>query len=245
MIVGLFFVGSLFHHDQYFPYSRVIKTDNGTIYVRLNFTTPDAFIAQQSMDVHVQIFEMGLQYPNGTVVPQSPPLSNNLRIGTYYVVIVDARKPYESFPDVIQNYTGAVLAPSESQQKPTLQMAGNDKVIFPLSGDYTGYLLITTYPKAIPLGRVISVSPPEASLQLASNNITTGLSIIVVGLTLVQVGLALHRKNKDTPNELTNRSIVTPPQNASKHVEFDIRLAQIGMRFGAFFAMGQQFSQSV
>lgn len=197
MIAGLLYVGSWTHSDVYFTYSRVFKIDNGTIYVRLNFTSQDAFIAQKSIDVHAQIFEMGLRYPNGTIVPMPPPLSNNLRLGTYNVIIVDAKKPYESFPDVLQNYTGALIIPAEVTQKPTFQMAGDDKVFFPLAGDYLGYMTISTYPgKVIQLGRVMEVSPPEASLQVISNNIGIGLSMIVVGLTIVQIGLVIHTKKK-------------------------------------------------
>jgi len=245
MISGLFYVVSWVHHDVYFTYSRVIKIDNGTIYVRLNFTTQDAFIAQKSIDVHAQIFEMGLVYPNGTVVPSPPPLSNDLRIGTYYVVIVDAKKPYESFPDVIQNYTGALFTPAVLQQKPTLQIAGDDKVVFPLAGDYVGYLLVTTYPeKTISLGRVMNVSPPEASLQVASNNIGSGLSMIVVGLTIVQIGLVLHTRTKPITHNSTNHPMEAPPRGSDMPEE-SLRIQKQITYLGIYTTAGMSIGASI
>lgn len=204
MLFGLSYVvniGSLIHHDDvYSPYvSGPINLENGTIFVVLNFTTTDAFIAQKSIDVDMEIVEKSVIFENNTVAPYSPPLPNDYRIGSYNLMIINARNSDSTFPHTVMNYTGAYISPSDYKHKPILQIKGDDKVIFPLAGDYIAYLLVTPYDhpeQAISLGRVMNVSPPETSLQIISNNIGIGLSIIVVGLTVVQIGLALHISKK-------------------------------------------------
>lgn len=203
MSMGLSFVlnwGFWIHHNVDFLYvSSPINLENGTIFVILNFTTTDAFVAQKSMDVNMQVVEKSVIYENGTIAPFPHPLSNNYRIGSYNLMIINARNSDSTYPHTELNYTGAFISPSDYKQRPILQINGTDKVIFPLAGDYTAYLLVTAldHPETgIPLGRVMNVSPPEASLQVASNNISIGLSIIVVGLTIIQIGLALHTSKK-------------------------------------------------
>jgi len=245
MGVGSSYVTNLcpwIHREVPFTYvSNPIVIDNGVLFVTFDFNATDAFVAQNPMDVNLHIDEPSLIYPNNTIISHYHPLSNDLRQGTYNVVIVGAINSDLKYPLTISNYTGAVIIPTDYKSSPVLHVNGTSKVTFPLAGDYTAYLIVTapSHPELhIPLTRVMNVSPPEAALQLESNNITAGLSIIVVGLTLVQVGLALHRKKKDAPNELTNHSIATPSQDAGKHVEFEIKLAKIGMIFGAQTAVG-------
>ncbi|CUR52805.1 exported protein of unknown function [Nitrosotalea devaniterrae] len=208
MSTGLSFVlnfGSWVHHDVNFLYvSNPINLENGTIFVILNFTTTDAFVAQKSMDVNMQVVEKSVIYENGTIKPFPHPLSNDYRIGSYNLMIISARNSDSTYPHTELNYTGAFISPSDYKQKPMLQINGNDKVIFPLAGDYTAYLIVIAlnHPEqSIPLGRVMNVSPPETSLQVSSNNIGIGLSIIVVGLTIVQIGLASHTIKKHRSSE--------------------------------------------
>lgn len=245
MVLGLSYVFNLdpwLHREVPYTYtSNPIVIDDGILFVTLDFNATDAFVAQNSMDVAIHIDEPSFINESNIITPQKHPLSNELRHGSYYVIIIDAKNSDQRYPETISNYSGALVQPIHYSPKPVLHAEGNSKVIFPLAGDYTAYLIVDyeSHPEVhIPLGRVMNVSPPEASLQLESNNIITGLSIIVVGLTLVQVGLALHRKKKDTPKELTNHSIIAPPQDAEKYVKFEIKLAKIGMVFGASAAVG-------
>lgn len=207
MSVGLSFVlniGPWVHHSIASPYLKSINLENGTIFLILNFTTTDAFVAQKSMDVDMQIVEKSTIDKHGVITPFPHPLSNNFRIGSYNVMIIDARNSDSSFPHTELNYTGAYISPSDYKEKPILRIQGNGKVIFPFAGDYTAYLLVSPYNHAeisIPLGKVMNVSPPEASLQVTSNNIGTGLSIIVVGLTIIQIGLALQTSKKYRSSE--------------------------------------------
>lgn len=157
------------------------------------------------------------------------------------MIIVGAINSDLKYPLTISNYTGAAIFSTEYHKSPVLHVKGNSRVTFPLAGDYTAYLIVNaqSHPELhIPLANVINVSPPEAELQLKSNNITTGLSIIVVGLILVQVGLALDRKRSDKPNELRNHSTIQPNQDTETHIGFEIKLAKIGMVFGASVAVG-------
>src|SRR5574337_567281 len=75
-------------------------------------------------------------YENGTIAPYHP-LSNDYRIGSYNLMIINARNSDSTYPHTELNYTGAFISPSDYKQKPILQINGNDKVIFPLTGDYT------------------------------------------------------------------------------------------------------------
>lgn len=165
---------------------KVISYDGYTMEISLHFSSSNGFFAQTPISFYGSLNSV---YPR-TILPfgYGGDTSHNA-----YIFFKDATINGTNECNVLANSSGAYIELNNFA-------FSSSYLTFPFEGDYEAFLIFTNTnisdksynTTTFPLGKVIHASSPESAILFKTNQVMTGLSLIVTGMTIIQIWISLR-----------------------------------------------------
>lgn len=186
-------------HHIYSATTMIVPCEDDKWMIHVNFASSDGFFSQTPITVNINATEKQRR-------------SNFTVLGVFIrdaFVVEEVNREMVRTQQLYNNMSGILI---EEEHFEATESSNNENqyyryvnsrdvsrdVEFPFEGDYEAFVIFDTpndtQQISVPIGRIIHVSSPESAIQFKTNNIVTGLTLIVTGMTIFQIWISLRQR---------------------------------------------------